>query len=71
MAANTFLGVTGLSLYCKTVLIVVYGPVGRGAALMLEATGFLVTEGVNYPPGVHPLPRKVQDRAAGYLLDKT
>src|SRR5215203_1764940 len=33
-------------------------------ALMLEATGFLVTEGVDYPPGVHLLPRKVQDRAA-------
>jgi adenosylhomocysteinase len=32
--------------------------------LMLKATGFLVTEGVDYPPGVHLLPRKVQDRAA-------
>jgi adenosylhomocysteinase len=40
-------------------------------ALMLEATGFLVTEGVDYPPGVHPLPKKVQDRAAGHLLDGT
>jgi hypothetical protein len=35
------------------------------AALMLEATGFLATEGVQYPPGVHQLPRKVQDRARG------
>jgi hypothetical protein len=26
-------------------------------ALMLEATRFLVTEGVDYPPGAHPLPR--------------
>jgi adenosylhomocysteinase len=33
-------------------------------ALMLEATGFLVTEGVDYPPGVHLLPKGVQDRAA-------
>lgn len=33
-------------------------------ALMVEATGFLATEGVEYPPGVHPLPKKVQDRAA-------
>ena len=32
MAANTFLNVTGLSLYGKTVLVVGYGPVGRGAA---------------------------------------
>jgi adenosylhomocysteinase len=40
-------------------------------ALMLEATGFLVTVGVSYPPGVHPLPRKVQDRAAGHLLEAT
>jgi adenosylhomocysteinase len=32
--------------------------------LMLKATGFLVTEGVDYPPGTHLLPRKVQDRAA-------
>jgi hypothetical protein len=37
-------------------------------ALMLEATGFLATEGASYPPGVHPLPKKVQDRAARYLL---
>jgi adenosylhomocysteinase len=40
-------------------------------ALMLEATAFLATEGVDYPPGVHLLPRKVQDRAAKHLLDKT
>src|ERR687894_2243592 len=32
MAANTFLNVTGLSLYGKTVLVVGYGPVGRGIA---------------------------------------
>ncbi len=38
-------------------------------ALMLEATGFLATEGVGYPPGVHLLPKKVQDRAARHLLD--
>jgi adenosylhomocysteinase len=37
-------------------------------ALMLEATGFLATEGASYPPGVHPLPKEVQDRAARYLL---
>ena len=40
-------------------------------ALMLEATGFLATEGVDYPPGVHPLPKKVQDRAARSLLNKS
>ena len=33
-------------------------------ALVLEATGFLATEGVGYPPGIHRLPKKVQDRAA-------
>ncbi|MDP8947796.1 MAG: adenosylhomocysteinase [Actinomycetota bacterium] len=38
-------------------------------ALMLEATGFLATEGVQYPPGVHLLPREVQDRAARHLLE--
>jgi adenosylhomocysteinase len=38
-------------------------------ALMLEATGFLATEGVRYPPGVHLLPKVVQDAAARYLLD--
>jgi hypothetical protein len=37
-------------------------------ALMLEATAFLATEGVEYPPGVHPLPREVQDRAARRYL---
>ncbi len=37
-------------------------------ALMLEATGFLATEGVEYPPGVHPLPKTVQDRAARRYL---
>jgi adenosylhomocysteinase len=40
-------------------------------ALMLEATGFLATEGVQYPPGVHQLPRKVQDRAARHFLDES
>ena len=39
-------------------------------ALMLEATGFLATEGVSYPPGVHLLPEEVQDRAARRLLDE-
>jgi adenosylhomocysteinase len=39
-------------------------------ALMLEATGFLATEGVSYPPGVHLLPLEVQDRAARHFLDK-
>ena len=33
-------------------------------ALMIEATGFLATEGVGYPPGIHPLPKEVQDRTA-------
>ncbi len=33
-------------------------------ALMIEATGFLATAGVEYPPGVHLLPIEVQDRAA-------
>jgi len=37
-------------------------------ALMLEATGFLATEGVGYPPGVHPLPKEVVDRAARLYL---
>ena len=37
-------------------------------ALVLEATGFLVTEGVDYPPGVHPLPQEVQDRTAHRYL---
>lgn len=40
-------------------------------ALMLEATGFLAVEGVGYPPGVHPLPRAVQDRAARRYLEET
>lgn len=37
-------------------------------ALVIEATGFLATEGVEYPPGIHPLPKKVQDRAARLYL---
>ncbi|HET7480503.1 MAG TPA: hypothetical protein VFJ72_13425, partial [Rubrobacteraceae bacterium] len=37
-------------------------------ALMLEAMAFLVNEGVGYPPGLHPLPKKVQDRAARLYL---
>ena len=40
-------------------------------ALMIEATGFLATEGVAYPPGVHLLPKKIQDRAARLYLDAT
>ncbi|HEV2092106.1 MAG TPA: NAD(P)-dependent oxidoreductase [Rubrobacter sp.] len=39
-------------------------------ALMLEATGFLATEGVGYPPGVHPLPKDIQDRAARRYLER-
>ncbi len=39
-------------------------------ALMIEATGFLATEGVGYPPGVHPLPKEVQDRAARRHLER-
>src|ERR671917_1553878 len=42
MAANTFLGVTGLSLYGKTVLVVGYGPVGRGAADAARGFGAVV-----------------------------
>ncbi|QIN84777.1 adenosylhomocysteinase [Rubrobacter tropicus] len=38
-------------------------------ALVIEATGFLATEGVEYPPGIHPLPKKVQDRAARGRLE--
>ena len=38
-------------------------------ALMIEATGFLATEGVGYPPGVYPLPKEVQDRAARRYLE--
>ena len=37
-------------------------------ALMIEATDFLATEGVEYPPGLHPLPKEVQDRAARLYL---
>ncbi|CAA9448584.1 MAG: hypothetical protein AVDCRST_MAG01-01-4330 [uncultured Rubrobacteraceae bacterium] len=33
-------------------------------ALMIEATGFLATEGTGYPPGIHPLPKRVWDHAA-------
>ena len=33
-------------------------------ALMLEATGFLATEGATWPPGIHLLPAPVADRAA-------
>ena len=42
MAANTFLDVTGLSLYGKTVLVVGYGPVGRGAADAVRSFGAVV-----------------------------
>jgi adenosylhomocysteinase len=38
---------------------------------MIEATGFLATEGVEYPPGVHVLPRVVQDRAARLYLGES
>lgn len=40
-------------------------------ALMLEATNFLVTEGVDYPPGLHPLPKKIQERTARLYLGET
>jgi adenosylhomocysteinase len=43
MAANTFLNVTGLSLYGKAALVVGYGPVGRGAADAARAFGAAVT----------------------------
>jgi adenosylhomocysteinase len=42
MAANSFLNVTGLSLYGKTVLVVGYGPVGRGAADAARNIGAVV-----------------------------
>jgi adenosylhomocysteinase len=38
---------------------------------MIEATGFLATKGVEYPPGVHVLPRVVQDRAARLYLGES
>ena len=38
-------------------------------ALMLEATSFLATEGTSYPPGLHPLPKRVQDAAAHLSLE--
>ena len=37
-------------------------------ALMIEATGFLATEGAGYSPGVHLLPKRIQDRAARLYL---
>ena len=40
-------------------------------ALMLEATSFLATEGADYPPGVHLLPKNVQDRVARRFLNKS
>jgi adenosylhomocysteinase len=42
VAANTFLNVAGLSLYRKTVLVVGYGPVGRGAADAARSFGAAV-----------------------------
>ncbi len=42
VAANTFLNVTGLSLYGKTVLVVGYGPVGRGVADAARSFGAAV-----------------------------
>jgi len=39
-------------------------------ALMIEATGFLATEGAGYPPGIHPLPKEIQDRAARRHLER-
>ena len=40
-------------------------------ALMLESTAFLATEGVDYPPGVHLLPKEVQNRAARHFLSES
>ncbi len=40
-------------------------------ALMLEATAFLATEGVEFAPGIHLLPKEVQNRAARLYLDET
>ena len=45
-----------------------YDTFGLVTALMLAATGLLATEGVDHPPGVHPLPQKVQVRAARRFL---
>jgi adenosylhomocysteinase len=42
MAMNTFLDVTGLSLYGKRALVVGYGPVGRGAADAARGFGAVV-----------------------------
>ncbi|MGH3147726.1 MAG: NAD(P)-dependent oxidoreductase [Rubrobacter sp.] len=42
VAANTFLNVTGLSLYGRMVLVVGYGPVGRGAADAARSFGAAV-----------------------------
>ena len=42
MAMNTFLDVTGLSLYGKRTLVVGYGPVGRGAADAARGFGAVV-----------------------------
>ena len=39
-------------------------------ALMLEATAFLAIEGVEYAPGIHLLPKGVQDRAACLYFDE-
>jgi hypothetical protein len=36
-------------------------------ALMLEATAFLATEGVEYAPGIHLLPKEVQDQGGASL----
>ena len=40
-------------------------------ALMIEATGFLATEGVERTPGVHLLLKVVQDRAARLYLGES
>jgi hypothetical protein len=39
-------------------------------ALMLEATSFLATEGADYQPGVHLLPKEVRECAAKRFLDQ-
>ena len=39
--------------------------------LMLEATGFLATEGADYLPGVYLLPKNVQDQVARRFLNKS
>ena len=43
----------------------------QNAITMCPNCSFAATEGVQYPPGVHLLPREVQDRAAKHLLNES